>query len=352
MIKNKTVIVVGAGASKEVNLPTGNELMQIIAHMLNININQSYQLTSGDNIIGESIRIAAGLESPRGETIDQYIQAAWRIRDAMPQSISIDNFLDAHQEDKKLVFCGKLAIVRAILQAERSSLLYYDTRNRDEHMKFPDISSTWFASLFRLLTENCRPDQIEERFSHIEFVVFNYDRCLEHFLHNSLMNYYGFESEKAAEVVCKIKVFHPYGTVGTLPWCKSDKAINYGAIPSSEQLIDLARQINTFTEGTDPKSSEIINIRQSIAKSTIVLFLGFAYHRQSLEIIQNREKSHYKLTKVHYYGTALGISKSDCDVIRERLSELEQIPEAKIILRNELTCTQLFNEYWRSLSLY
>ena len=270
----------------------------------------------------------------------------------MPQSISIDNFLDAHQGDRKLVFCGKLAIVRAILEAERSSLLYFDARNPNGRMKFSEISNTWFTALFRLLTENCRPDQIEERLSHIEFVVFNYDRCLEHFLHNSLMNYYGFELEKAAETVNKINIYHPYGTVGTLPWCNRDKAINYGAIPSSEQLIDLARQINTFTEGTDPKISEINNIRKSIAKSTIVLFLGFAYHRQSLEIIQNKEKSHHKLTKVHYYGTALGISKSDCDVIRERLSALERVPINKIFIRNELTCTQLFNEYWRSLSLY
>ena len=43
MINNKTLIVIGAGASKEVNLPTGNELMQIIAHILNIDYDRGYK---------------------------------------------------------------------------------------------------------------------------------------------------------------------------------------------------------------------------------------------------------------------------------------------------------------------
>lgn len=39
----------------------------------------------------------------------------------MPQSISIDNFIDSHKGDKEIELCGKLAIVRAVLEAEAKS---------------------------------------------------------------------------------------------------------------------------------------------------------------------------------------------------------------------------------------
>ena len=109
----QTVFVIGAGASKEVGLPTGDELKNLISKSLDIDTDAfDRKATSGDSLICETLI----REVPDGLT---YLPAAHHIRDAMPQAESIDNFIYQHQGDKKIELCGKLAIVRSILVAER-----------------------------------------------------------------------------------------------------------------------------------------------------------------------------------------------------------------------------------------
>ena len=122
LTEKSLVLVVGAGASKEVNLPVGAELKTQIAKVLNIQY-EHFKKISGDDIINDSFRILAA------DRIDPYVVAARRVRDAMPQAISIDNFIDSHRTDEKIAKCGKLAIARCILQAESKSLLKIDRRN-------------------------------------------------------------------------------------------------------------------------------------------------------------------------------------------------------------------------------
>ena len=69
-------------------------------------------------------------------------QAGWRIRDAMPQAISIDNFIDTHGENKLIELCGKLAIVRTILEAEAKSTLIVDKRQGNGQLRFEKLGET------------------------------------------------------------------------------------------------------------------------------------------------------------------------------------------------------------------
>jgi len=57
---------------------------------------------------------------------NELLDAAQRIKDGLIQSISIDNFIDIHQVNESVVFCGKLAIIKTILDAEKNSPLYFD----------------------------------------------------------------------------------------------------------------------------------------------------------------------------------------------------------------------------------
>jgi hypothetical protein len=52
----KTVFVVGAGASKEVNLPTGLELRAVIADFLNIRFADFGNQTHGDKLVMEALQ--------------------------------------------------------------------------------------------------------------------------------------------------------------------------------------------------------------------------------------------------------------------------------------------------------
>ena len=52
-------------------------------------------------------------------------------------------------------------------------------------------------------------------------------------------------------------------------------------------VFNLASQIRTFTEGTDPETSNIEALRQCLIESDRLVFLGFAYHRLNMELIEN-----------------------------------------------------------------
>ncbi len=345
------MIVVGAGASTEANLPSGYELKERIADVLDIRFEDGVRRISGDHAVYEAIRLAIRRDEPDLRDVSLHLQAAWRIRDAMPQAISIDNFIDAHQGDRKIELCGKLAIVRSILKAERQSILFVDRQGGSLSLNYQSLEATWFNAFMQLLTENCKVDRLAERLSSIRLIVFNYDRCIEHFLYHSLQNYYGINHELAGSLVRDIEIYHPYGTVGNLPWYRSEHAVEFGAEPSSNQLVDLVSQIKTFTEGTDPNSSDVAKIRDGMAEARIVLFLGFAFHRLNLELIRPLRNANSTLGDVRYFGTAVGISGSDCDVISSELAVLGGAKVENIALRNDLKCSKLFQEYWRSLSL-
>jgi len=352
MFQKKTLIVVGAGASNEGNLPTGYELKERIAKILDIRFERGMRQVSGDQVVSQAIQKAAiEKDDESARDFRLYWEAAWKIRDAMPLAISIDNFIDAHQGDGRLELCGKLAIVRSILQAERRSLLYIDGAGPNEVLNFQSLNDTWFNAFVQLLTENCRAEKLKERLSSICLIAFNYDRCIEYFLFHSLQTYYGISSEIAAELVRGIEIYHPYGAVGSLPWYKKEHSVEFGEIPNEMQLLDLASQIKTFTEGTDPDSSDIVAIRKRMIESQIVLFLGFAFHRLNLNLIRSPENKHLTSEEVRYFGTAKGLSESDCNLISAELVELGGCKRENIALRKDLTCSQLFQEYWRNLSL-
>jgi len=273
----------------------------------------------------------------------------------MPQAISIDNFIDAHGGNEKIEFCGKLAIARAILQAERKSLLYVDRQRYNDHPNYERLSTTWFNSFMQLLTENCTISEVEKRLSSIALIVFNYDRCVEQFLYHSLQTYYQIDDRRASELVNRIEIYHPYGVVGPLPWQTTNALgrVDFGAEPSGDLLLSLASQIRTFTEGMDTNSSEISMIHQKISQASILVFLGFAFHRLNLKLLTPNASSipAGKPVKYEYFGTALGISDNDCELIRVDLMKMKGSKPSKANLRNDLDCKSLFKEYWRSLSL-
>lgn len=350
MIRKKTVIVVGAGASKEANLPTGYELKKEIAKLLDIRFEHGFNLISGDDQIYAALRAYLRNNNSR-ENINNYLHASRAISNAMPQAISIDNFIDAHSEDKKIELCGKLGIVRAILEAERKSLLYINEHQREPILDYERIGNTWFNGFFQLLTENCRVESLAERFSSISLIIFNYDRCIEHFIFNSIQNYYRMSADAAAEIMKDLTIFHPYGAVGDLTWQKNGKSVGFGAELGEDLLLDLASQIKTFSEGTDVDASQILLIRKNVMEAEILVFLGFAFHRLNLQLLQPTENSKSESPKFEFYATALGISGNDCELIRNDIINLKGRRPLTGFLRNDLDCSKLLREYWRSLSI-
>lgn len=353
MPKN-TVFVVGAGASEEADLPTSNDLKKEISSLLDIRLNEyNHRLECGDDTILKALTLHVRQPDGSSSDINPYLQEAQNISGALPTAISIDNYIDQHRGNKKIELCGKLAIVRSILDAEKGSLLDFEMERADTNIDFNALEKTWYISFFKLLTENCTKDELKERFESITLIIFNYDRCIEHFLYYALQKHYRLSTKEAAKLVKNINIYHPYGSVGTLPWINPNGAVAFGSKPNHEQLLNLVKQIKTFAEGTDPNLSEIGEIHKHMEVANRLVFMGFAFHKPNMQLISpGREGGNTR--RIECYATTFKISKSDKEVVEKQIVALYRLNERGPVRFNmrmaDLECGPFFLEFWRSLA--
>ena len=64
-------------------------------------------------------------------------------------------------------------------------------------------------------------------FKHLTIVNFNYDRCVEHFLFHAMQAWSLKDEREIAELMKGLNIYHPYGSVGDLPWQSGD-GIEFG----------------------------------------------------------------------------------------------------------------------------
>lgn len=313
MFRAKTVFVVGAGASCELGLPSGDQLKTHISRILDIRFQDGMRMSSGDHRVMDAIR--RSLVQPDGGrgNANPLIHKCWQIRDNLDAAISIDNFLDAHAGDTDLELVGKLGIVKAILDAERASKL----RLREAGMgKFDSrgISDTWFRSFFRMASENVRRNQVENIFENVAFVTFNYDRCIERCLAQQLAEYYSIGDAEARNIVSRLEIHHPYGIVGDLPW--HGRGVEFGDNEGAD-LLECSKRIKTFTEGV-ADGADLNAIRSLIQTAEVLAFIGFAFHPMNMELLKPEQESEAQ----RVFATVMGLSKSDQEEIEGDVKEI------------------------------
>jgi hypothetical protein len=268
----------------------------------------------------------------------------------MSQALSIDNFIDCHAEDLNIAICGKLAIARAILAAEAESTLGGERRRRGQLIDFSKSSDTWYNKFFQILTENCRLKDLPDRLRRVAIVTFNYDRCIEHYLFNAVQNYYGVGDQQAAAILGDLEIHHPYGMVGGLPWMKKSIEVEFGADIESDQLVAVSRELRTFTEGTDPRVSNIDDIRSSMRSARRVVFLGFAFHPLNMNLLYGGSQT-VGPNAQRVFCSSYGISESNRQLIREELIVKTGASDRDVQIPIGLTCSKLLDEFHRSLSM-
>ncbi len=344
MFQSKILFVVGAGASKEGGLPTGNELTATIANKVDIQFGEFTKQLRGSFEIARALTLHVKDVDGQPGDVNDYFAACRHIRDAMPQASSIDDFID-HQGDHKVELCGKLAIVHSILEAERNSLLFVNEREADPTLNFNHLEGTWYKSFMQILTDGCRKENIHQLFEGMSFITFNYDRCIEHFLFHALQNYYRIKPDEAADIMQGFKILHPYGMVGRLQWQGERVSTPFGANVSGRNLLSLSEQIKTYTERAEDEA-EITEMRQVVQESEIIVFLGFAFHQPNIELIKPTTRGNAK----QVFATAKGISQSDHAIVRDQILDLFGT-KPEVYLRMDLSCFDLFGEFRRSLLL-
>lgn len=351
MFNSKTLFILGAGSSAEVGLPLGSELKERISQKIDINFKYGHSQISGDSsvmkAIYESVGFYAKIENGMSrEDANSYLRKAKELCNALPQALSIDNLLDAHRSDLIAERCGKFGIVKSILESEKSSSIFKSRMNSS--IDFGELSETWFAAFIQMLTEGVPKGGIDKIFSNVSFINFNYDRCIEHYVFEALQAYYGLDPVLVSKVMGGLQILRPYGSVGELPWQQTAASVN--VVPFGHERVNvfqIAKGIQTFNEQIQSKD-ELEKIRKTVGEAEVIVFLGFAYHKQNMELLQPVDVNNVK----RVYGTCFGVSQSNTKIIKQEMYQFfgKKSPDISVVLNAQKKCGQFFREYWRGIN--
>ena len=141
----------------------------------------------------------------------------------------------------------------------------------------------------------------------------------QHYLYYTIMELYRSNEQDAAEIMSAIQILRPYGQVGSLDWEKQGKlkvgfgVKDYGAIET------LADEIKTFNEQIEDKDL-IRNIHGAINAAQRIVFLGFHFHKQNMELMMVTDDA--QAIRPAVIATVLGRSPPDQEMIKQRITNM------------------------------
>jgi len=131
----------------------------------------------------------------------------------------------------------------------------------------------------------------------------------------ALQQYGRLSTDVAAKAVTSLKQIRPYGSIGNLPW-QENPGPPFGGLKGGNDLFSIARSIRTYTEqqheGTEQK------IDQALDSARLVIFLGFGFHPQNMELLKPVPGKVYP--EMHtVIATAMEVPSEDRRAIEEQL---------------------------------
>jgi len=262
-----------------------------------------------------------------------------RIRTACKLGRSIDGVIDQHDNDPMIVACGKLAIAHFICQAEAKSMLNTEPRNPGE---LPlQGEDTWLFQLGQLVTSGVLRSQVERCLDNLSIICFNYDRAIEHFLPHAMVMAFGMELKEAQQIIAaKLNIIHPFGTVGRLPWQSgSETEVEWGT-DQPWNILNLAQQIRTTSEQLRDQQMTMA-IRTATAGSERLVFLGFGYHPQNIEILFDYSLSH----EPEVIASAFGLGPGNLALVSKVLKNKVGIENDEFLMIKNTKCADIMREY-------
>lgn len=319
MIEIPTVFILGAGASKPYGYPTGQELRSKICRNI---------VESLENLImkiddAEIRRYRANLITITKEFAPTFYKSDTK---------SIDIFL---ARNRKYYDVGTFAIALNILVAEQHSHF------REE----VPVKENWYTHLNRRMRSEMPKEDDYEFFgkNKVSFITFNYDRSLEFYLYDSLIN--AFTSIPLTNIQVRtlmpFEIIHVFGKIADLPW-ESKSGLEYASGYDFHKIDKAKDNIKIIFE--TPEVNFLKKIKREIANAKRVFFLGFGFAKENLKILGIPEVLN---NEQEIYGTALGFTNKEILQIRRTLSKNFEPwrPEHDNPVIENLNCYNLLREY-------
>ena len=249
---------------------------------------------------------------------------------------SIDKFLALNPN---FSYYGKLAIIISIHKREKLS------KSRGE----VDDEQDWYKLLFNRMISSFNKPSDFDKFSEnkVAFITFNYDRSLDHFIHESfdnsfLQNRHDIESAYLTRSSINRNKYipfhfiHVYGQVDEIKWYGGFDYKEKFAFPDIKRL---SKNIRVIGDRADNK----IKITEIINESKRIFFLGFGYAKENMDSIgildiinDDRE----------IYGTAKGMTAKEIRDVGSTIREGSMASPASRDPYIEIKdCYELLREY-------
>jgi hypothetical protein len=199
--------------------------------------------------------------------------------------------------------------------------------------------------MYLLQDKIAKSDNFGDIFANFTIINFNYDRYIEYFLFHALRHLYHINENEAANILNKWnKIFHPYGSVGRLPWQEGMQKISFGGAGYGD-IWDLSQEIFTYNEQI--KENEALSgIREAIVNARRIVFLGFHFHQQNMDLLQTATTG----GAVDVIATAVHRATPEIEIISHRIRQMLRIErDSRVQILSNLDCTGLLNQWGTTL---
>jgi len=289
------VLVVAAGASRELEIPTGGELLlEIIS---GINYNQNYSSSNGEGRFLDPVNQFFNMIGSNDMAVNilcfeqELIPFREELRACAKNGKSLDAFLNQNGRSDILKKFGKFAIAYYIIG--------YEAKIKNENLY--GFRENWIRYFLEKHLQPVKKDLRDGRVK-IKIITFNYDRAIEHFLYYFLRytpnpEIPGFEPAKGTDesrsIVDRFAVIHVYSKLADLDWQNpGEETIRFGernndkgSLSAASSAIKLIAEtgIGRVTEETKTQ------IKKVMAEAEKIYCLGFGFDEDNMRILFGNE---------------------------------------------------------------
>jgi hypothetical protein len=283
------ILVVGAGASHELDMPTGYELVERI--IKSIDYNPKYRFGNGEGEFLDPVNQFLHIKGIKCDTIQEQEQnklffeySLVPFREALKvwasSRRSLDAFLnqgDLHEIGQQF---GKFAIAYHILGQEEWLM-------RENLYSFHD---NWIRHFIEMHLAPIKKELGDEQFT-ITIITFNYDRIIEHFLYMFLRHTPNpfFSGQESCAIVDRFRIIHVYNKLADLEWQNpegdyirfGERNNDKGALTYASGAIQLIGETGIGRVNEEKKT----RIREIIRSAKKIYFLGFGFDADNMRIL-------------------------------------------------------------------
>jgi len=338
MLRTRTTLIVGAGASAELQFPSNGELLARIIQ------GYDFQRTAGETSTRDGqllLRNIYKLAERAGKPVEQVAAAAERLRNACRLGRSIDSVLEQYDHDAMVVSCGKLAITYFMGQAESRASLRDVPRVPGELPLQGKVAEYWIYQLGQLITSGVPRSKIGQTLEQITIINFNYDRSVEHFLPFALVMAYGIDLKEAQAVIAeKLNIIHPHGCIGRLPWQTGEAPQAEWGVEQPWNIHAIAAQLKSLNERSADRSA-VRDVRLAVAGAKRLVFLGFGFQPQNVDLLFENSLSHGPEVLVSTYG----MSPGNAGTVAQMLKRLCGVDSDDLLMLSPVKAWEMLRDY-------